>query len=201
MGGVGLLSITMLVGVIVLLTGGHQPEIPDTTTGVQSETTGTVQTDPVETTADDVTTAPDSTEETTGEADETTAPSGESTETTTAPKDEQQTGDTPGIGFGDTPPTGPISPSTPTDPSTPTPPPTTEPEPTPTETMEPGKPVEDYTYEEYMALSPSEKNAFFYKFPSLAAFNQWYNAAKDAYDDEKLVIGDGNINLDDLMNP
>lgn len=62
-----------------------------------------------------------------------------------------------------------------------------------------GKPYDQYTYKEYMDLTSAEKVTFYKGFSSLTAFNRWYNAAKKAADDEKFVIGDNSINLDQLL--
>ena len=75
------------------------------------------------------------------------------------------------------------------------------PPPDPTNPTNPSQPAEKtyLTYEEYIALSGAEQNAYCQSFPSLRAFNDWYNAAKKAYDEAqpKETIGpDGNINLD-----
>lgn len=54
------------------------------------------------------------------------------------------------------------------------------------------------TYEEYEALSGDAQYAYYLSFPSAREFNDWYNAAKKAYQDAqpKETIGpDGNIDL------
>lgn len=62
-----------------------------------------------------------------------------------------------------------------------------------------GKPYDQYTYKEYMALTSAEKAQFYKGFPSLRAFNRWYNDAKTAADEEKVVIGNNSIDLGDLL--
>lgn len=63
----------------------------------------------------------------------------------------------------------------------------------------PDKAFSDYTLEEYKNLTAQEQKQFFDSFPSLKAFNQWYNAAKKAADEEKVVIGDQSIDLGNLL--
>lgn len=60
------------------------------------------------------------------------------------------------------------------------------------------------TYEQYNAMSPQEQVDYFNKFPSMEAFVQWYNDAKEAYDAEHGAIeigGDGSIDLGEIINP
>lgn len=197
----GVLAVALVVGVVLVIldkTSENDP-IPGTTVGAQTEsiqqTTGEEVTKPF---AEQETTVPTASQETTmpDETDGTTETTG-TEETTSGDKNTSQSGNgSSGTGFTDDAPQGPTTTVTP---STPTTPEETEPE--PTETMAPEKPVQEYTYKEYMALSKSEKTAFYKKFPSLGDFNRWYNAAKKAHDDEKLVIGDSNIDLGDLINP
>ena len=77
--------------------------------------------------------------------------------------------------------------------------PTTAPTTVPTEPTEPSYGEDGYmTYESYMALSGEKQMEYFYTFPGVKEFNDWYNAAKKAYDEAhpKETIGpDGNINL------
>ena len=59
-----------------------------------------------------------------------------------------------------------------------------------------GKPNTDMTYEQYMKLSGDEQWAHYLTFESGRAFNDWYNAAKTAWDAaQDKEITDGNINL------
>ena len=71
----------------------------------------------------------------------------------------------------------------------------------PTAATEPSYDEDGYmTYESYIALSGEKQMEYFYTFPDGAAFNEWYNAAKKAYEEAhpKETIGpDGNINLGD----
>lgn len=67
---------------------------------------------------------------------------------------------------------------------------------------QPEKRPEDYTYEEYLAMTGEEQQAFFNSFASPEAFFAWMTAAKAAYDaaQEKIEIGDGGtIDLGDLV--
>ena len=56
-------------------------------------------------------------------------------------------------------------------------------------------------YEWYNALSGEEQMAFMETFDSMAAFFDWYNAAKAEYEQlhPSIDIGDGNIDLGDLI--
>lgn len=97
--------------------------------------------------------------------------------------------------------------SAPTDPK-PTDPVTTEPQPTDPEntdpeTNDPSSDANEVTYEEYNNMSPEEQMAYYSQFPSMEAFVEWYNRAKAAYDEEHgaIDVGDGNIDLGDLINP
>lgn len=56
----------------------------------------------------------------------------------------------------------------------------------------------NWTYEYYRSRTGQEQMEYFYTFPSVSAFNEWYNAAKKAYDEAhpKETIGpDGIIDL------
>lgn len=81
-----------------------------------------------------------------------------------------------------------------TTPTTPTPKPTT-----PTPSTGPELDENGYwTYEYYISRSGEEQMAYYRTFPSMAAFNKWYNEAKAEYDRQhpKETIGpDGNIDL------
>ena len=86
----------------------------------------------------------------------------------------------------------------------------TEPEETekPTESAtEPSEPeaTEDdgeMTYEKFMALSAAEQQAFMNSFPTIEAFFEWFNAAKEAYEASRneIEIGDGSFDIGDLIN-
>lgn len=105
--------------------------------------------------------------------------------------------------------TEPVKPSEPVPPpETTVPPETTTPPETslPTEPDQPSEPPErdpsDYTYEEYNAMSAQERQAFTRRFESIAAFWDWYDAAKAQYDStrETIEIGGGDgIDLGDLI--
>ena len=65
------------------------------------------------------------------------------------------------------------------------------------------EPADTLTYEEYQALSGAEQMAYMESFPSVQDFFAWYNEAKAKYDAEQDRIeigGDGNIDLDDIIN-
>lgn len=71
-----------------------------------------------------------------------------------------------------------------------------------TPTMDPNAPQLDadgyWTYEYYITRTGEEQMAYYKTFPSMEAFNQWYNRAKKAYDEAhpKETIGpDGSIVL------
>lgn len=83
-------------------------------------------------------------------------------------------------------------------------------EPTPTEPVqsEPGATVPEdginqVSYETYSNMTPAEQMAFYNQFTSMEAFVQWYNEAKAEYDREHgaIDVGDGDIDLGDIINP
>lgn len=85
----------------------------------------------------------------------------------------------------------------------------TEPKPTdppaPPETTQPqagGADPADLTYEEYLAMSPSEQQAHYEQFPSLDAYIAWHNAALAEYEENQSSIEvTGGIDIGDFMNP
>lgn len=99
---------------------------------------------------------------------------------------------------------GPTAPSTqPTEPTTPSTQPS---DPTEPENTIPGTtdaPSHEYTYEDYMAMSPSERQAFVESFGSIDAFWEWYDAAYADYEARQETIevgGDGGgIDIGDLV--
>lgn len=115
----------------------------------------------------------------------------EDLEGTTAPTTGQGGPDIGGnIGVTDRPanPTDPVTPTTPA-PTTPTP--------------DPAGPELDadgyWTYEYYRSRTGNEQYAYMQTFPSVRAFNDWYNAAKAAYDaaqPRETIGSDGVIELD-----
>lgn len=120
---------------------------------------------------------------------------------TTAPTTDQGGSDIGGnIGIEDRP-VNPTDPATPTTPAPTTPAPTT---PTPTTpTPGPAGPELDadgyWTYEYYDSRTGDEQFAYMKTFPSVRAFNDWYNAAKAAYDaaqPRETIGSDGVIELD-----
>ena len=64
--------------------------------------------------------------------------------------------------------------------------------------------VEDgeMTYEEYMAMDGYEQEKYMKSFESIDAFFNWFNAAKDKYEEENpsIEIGDGPIDMEDIIN-
>lgn len=116
---------------------------------------------------------------------------------TTAPTTDQGGSDIGGnIGLEDRP-TNPTNPATPTTPVTPTNPAPTTPAPGPAEPEldENGH----WTYEYYISRTGDEQYAYMETFPSLRDFNNWYNAAKAAYNatyPRETIGPDGVIELD-----
>ncbi|OUN80307.1 hypothetical protein B5G06_11870 [Flavonifractor sp. An52] len=69
-------------------------------------------------------------------------------------------------------------------------------------TTTPDKAPEDYTWEEYQAMTPAEQEALYYRFDSVSDFYTWYNAAKEEYEESRNVIEigpDGSVDLGDLL--
>lgn len=78
----------------------------------------------------------------------------------------------------------------------------TEPADTEQETQKPTESVTEMTqYEWYHNLSGEEQMAFMESFDSMAAFFDWYNAAKAEHEQQRpsIDISDGNIDLGDLI--
>lgn len=59
----------------------------------------------------------------------------------------------------------------------------------------------EVTYEDYMAMTPEQQQAFYESFPSLQDYIDWFNAAKAAYDASKddVVVDGGNIDIGDYI--
>lgn len=78
-----------------------------------------------------------------------------------------------------------------------------EPKPTESGTTEPEGGISYVSYEEYNNMTPAEQLAYYNQFPSMEAFVQWYNEAKAEYDREHgaIDVGDGDIDLGDIINP
>lgn len=59
------------------------------------------------------------------------------------------------------------------------------------------------SYEAYNSMTPAEQMAYYNQFPSMEAFVRWYNDAKAEYDEEHgaIDVGDGDIDLGDIINP
>ena len=69
-------------------------------------------------------------------------------------------------------------------------------------TTTPDKAPEDYTWEEYQAMTPAEQEALYDRFDSVSDFFTWYNAAKEKYEESQNVIEigpDGSVDLGDLL--
>ena len=81
--------------------------------------------------------------------------------------------------------------------------PSTEPESANPDTTEPSSNVAHVTYEEYVSMTPEEQLAFYNQFASMEDFVKWYNEAKVAYEEENgaIDVGDGNIDMGDIINP
>ncbi len=81
-------------------------------------------------------------------------------------------------------------------------PPETAPEDTTAPETEPEKfDPSEYTYKDYINMSPNEQTEFIKNFPSLSKFIEWYNAAKAEYDKNNgnVDIGDDTIDLGDIF--
>lgn len=59
----------------------------------------------------------------------------------------------------------------------------------------------DYTFEDYMAMTSKEKEAHMKSFAKVEDFFDWYEKAKKEYDDKHppIDVGDGNIDLDKIF--
>ena len=73
-----------------------------------------------------------------------------------------------------------------------------------TEATEPEATEDDgeMTYEKFMSMSAADQQAFMNSFPSVEAFFEWFEAAKEAYEASRneIEIGDGSFDLGDLIN-
>ena len=60
----------------------------------------------------------------------------------------------------------------------------------------------EMTYEKFMAMNATEQQAFINSFPTIEAFFEWFNAAKEAYEASRneVEIGDGSFDIGDLIN-
>lgn len=66
----------------------------------------------------------------------------------------------------------------------------------------PDKAPEDYTWEEYQAMTPAEQEELYFRFDSVSDFFTWYNAAKEKYEESQTVIEIGpgeSVDLGDLL--
>lgn len=82
--------------------------------------------------------------------------------------------------------------------SAPTNPGTQKPDPTdPNPTEKPDVSPDDVDYETFMAMSPSEQQAFMESFDSIEDFFVWFQEAKQKYEDEhpSVDVGDGNVTI------
>ncbi|MBQ7034257.1 MAG: hypothetical protein IJN34_00810 [Clostridia bacterium] len=62
-------------------------------------------------------------------------------------------------------------------------------------------PNSELTYEEYMAMTPTEQKAYYDSYENFTDFVAWHNAAKAEYDaeNESVEIQDGEINISDII--
>lgn len=70
-------------------------------------------------------------------------------------------------------------------------------------TQETGKDKWAVTYEEYLAMTGAEQEAFYHSFDSSDDYFKWYKAAKKAYDNNEnniVIGGDNSVNLGDILN-
>lgn len=214
-----ILAVVLFVGVLALANSMDHTRNPDqdpgtvptigTSATLPTETNGT---EPVETTEPTEGTEPvetieptDATEPTEAtEPVETTEPTEETepvetTEPTEATEPVETTEPTEA--------TEPVEPTEPTETTEPTDPTdSTQPEETTPpeiqEPTEPSEPVELLTYEEYMALSPEEQQAYFLSFEDPADYMAWFNQAKAEYEankDDIVIGGDGNVDIGDIL--
>ena len=66
---------------------------------------------------------------------------------------------------------------------------------------DPGEPVA-LSYEEYMALSPAEQQAYYESFPTLEEFIAWHNTALAEYEaGQEVPVVTGPIDIGDYTNP
>lgn len=66
---------------------------------------------------------------------------------------------------------------------------------------EASEPVTLLTFEEYLALSSAEQQAYFESFPSIQEYIAWYNAAQKEYEDsQNKVEVSGDVNIGDFVN-
>ena len=95
--------------------------------------------------------------------------------------------------------TTPSTPSTPSAPSTPSTPST------PSVPSTPGQSNTSYTYEDYLSWTPAQRESHMNSFNGdYAAYFAWYNAAETAYKEaqaENDIVGDGDLDLGELMKP
>lgn len=81
-------------------------------------------------------------------------------------------------------------------------PPETEPEETTAPDTVPDEfDASQYTYEDYINMTPDEQTEFIKNFPSLGKFIEWYNEAKAEHDNNNgnIDIGDDTIDLGDIF--
>lgn len=74
---------------------------------------------------------------------------------------------------------------------------------TPAESTDPSTGIDYASYEDYINMTPDEQMAYYNQFPSMPDFVKWYNEAKAEYEKTHgaIDVGDGNINLGDLVKP
>lgn len=190
-----ILAVLMLCSMTACRSGGTETTAPAVSGHAPNETTPAVSLPENETVGN----LPDSTEP----VDETTTPVEETTEPVEDP-DEDPYEDPDEDPYED-PVEDPTEPEE--DPTEPTQKPTQpkEDDPPATQPTEPeagdDEPVV-LTYEEYMALSPAEQQAYYESFPTLEDYIAWYNAAYAEYEENQdAVIATGPIDIGDYINP
>lgn len=62
-------------------------------------------------------------------------------------------------------------------------------------------PEGEIDYEEFTAMSPTQQRLYMESFESLDAFFEWYNAAKEVYEQAHppIDVGDGVIDMEDII--
>ena len=62
-------------------------------------------------------------------------------------------------------------------------------------------PEGEIDYEEFTAMSPTQQRVYMESFESLDAFFEWYNAAKEVYEQAHppIDVGDGVIDMEDII--
>lgn len=187
-----ILAVMMLCMMTACRSGGSETTGPSVSGNVPNVTTP-VGTNPGNQGIVDLTDPTDPIEETTEPIEETTEPTEE-------PTDPEEDPDEDPLEDPTDPDEDPVEPTEePTDPEDDDP---------PVETTQPTEPQTGsdepvvLTYEEYMALSPEEQQAYYESFPTLEEFIAWHNAALEEYEANNTVpVVTGPIDIGDYINP